>query len=211
MQAGPGRQHCTHRVEQGAAEPKNTLFHTELEIWSVACWGDSHGVGAGPPGDGTGGGWAGLAVGHSREAGAPSLAHSSWEQLGQLCPLTQERGQCQCRCNSTPLTASHGPGPRSEVGGTGRLQRQQDPGCARSTALLRAGWHERPGTEQQQCPTARREHHGHRHGTGQAGHPPPATAHCSPAGRKGSAQRSWHGAARARNGLSSASAGAPRV
>lgn len=132
--------------------------------------------------------------GHGREAGAPSLAHSSWEQLWQLCPLTWDRGQRRCRFNITPHCQPRpGPGARSELGGTGRLQREQDPGCARSSPLLRAGRHERPGTEQQQFPTARQEHHGHTHGTGQAGHPPPATSQRTPAGRNGSAQCLWRG------------------
>lgn len=205
MQAGPGRQHSTHRVEQGAAEPKNTLFHTELEIWSVACWGDSHGVGRKTP---VPGGWNRMGLGwlrgRGREAGAPSLAHSVWELLWQLCPLTRDRGQCRCRFNTTPHP---GPGARSKLGGTGRLQREQGPGCTHSSPLLRAGWHERPGMEQQPFPSARQEHHGHTHGTGQAGHPPPATTHRTPAGRTGapSACGVGCGAAGARNGLSSTS------
>lgn len=90
-------------------------------------------------------GWAGCRA----MAGASSLPHSDWEQLGQLCPLTRERRQCRCPVLTTPLAASHSPRARSGAGGTG-----QAPEGAGSR-LLRAGWHDRPGTEQQALPTAR--------------------------------------------------------
>lgn len=102
MQAGPGRQHSTHLMEQGAAKPKYTLVCTELEFWSAACWGDSHGVGHRSPvpggWNGTGLGWLGAVAG----AGAPSQPHPNWEQLWRLCPLTQEK---------RPRTAGEGAGP----------------------------------------------------------------------------------------------------
>lgn len=200
MQAGPGRQHCTHLVEQGAAEPKNTLFHTELEIWSVACWGDSHGAGCGTP---VPGGWDGLGLGWLRGRGrarAPSLPHSSREQLWQLCPLTPGRGGSAGAASpaqpSLPAQPRAGQGARLEA--QAGLQREQDPS---SSPLLAAAWHKRPGTEQQPFPTARQ---GIRdtHRTGWAGHPPVAT---NSWGRNGSAQ---HGVA---SPPPAASAGTPQV
>lgn len=119
-------------------------------------------------------------------AGASSLPRSDWEQLGQLCPLTRERRQCWCPVHTTPLAACHSRRARSGAGGTG-----QAPEGAGSRQL-RAGWHERPGTEQQAFPTASQ-------GT-------PSSQH-TPAGRNGSAQHcAQHrgmGAARTWNGLSS--------
>lgn len=99
MQAGPGRQHCTHLVEQGAAEPKNTLFHTELEIWSVACWGDSHGAGCGTPVPGA---WDGPGLGWLRGQGSFPATFQPGAAVAALPSHPGERGQCRGRFTSTP-------------------------------------------------------------------------------------------------------------
>lgn len=119
-------------------------------------------------GDGMGLGWL---WGHGREAGAPFLAHSNWEQLWQLCPFTWERSPQHHRRGGSAgatLTPHHSlpamaPGQGRGAGweAQARLRREQDPGSTHPMPVLKAGWHERPGMEQQQFPTARQEHHGH--------------------------------------------------
>lgn len=118
-------------------------------------------------------------------AAAALPSHSGEEPLAP-----RERGQCWCHVNTTRLAASHSPGPGqgARLETQARLHREQHPGCTCSSPLLKAGWHRRPGTEHQQFPTARQEHHGHRHGTGHAGHPPAAITPRTPARRNGSAQ-----------------------
>lgn len=140
MQAGPGRQHSTHLVQQGAAEPKNTLFHTELEIWSVACWGDSHGVGRGTPvpGGWNGGDWAGCRImagpgllpchiPAGSSCGSPALSAGRGGSAGAALPPQP----------SLPAPAQGRA--RSQAGGTGRAQREQGPGCARSSTAENSG------------------------------------------------------------------------
>lgn len=114
-----------HLVEQGAAEPKNTLFlHPIGDLVSSALGQLPRGGAQEPcPGrmerDGAGLGWLqGLLPCHIPTGSA-----------GAALPFSRDRRQCRCPVHITPLAASHSPRARSELGARARLRREQDPGC----------------------------------------------------------------------------------
>lgn len=76
-------------MEQGAAKPKYTIFHTELEFWSVACGATPTGWGTGAlsPEDGTGRGWA---------------AWGPWQGGRGSFPATFQRGAAAAALPSHP-------------------------------------------------------------------------------------------------------------
>lgn len=161
MQAGPGRQHSTTPRGTGSSRTKKYTFFApnwRFGQQRVGATPTGRGTGALSREDGTGWGWAGLA------AGAPSLPHSNWERWGSSALQPGQEAVPVPRSHHTPRCQPQPQG-KERAGGTG-----QAPEGAGSR-LLRAGWHERPGMEQQAFPSARQEHHGHTHGTGQAGHP----------------------------------------
>lgn len=136
-------------VEQGVAQPKHTLFCFQLEIWSVACWATPTGRGTGAvcprrmEGDGAGLGWLqgngrGFFPASFRLGAAGAALPSHPGEAAVPVPRSHHTPRCQPQPQGEERGGRHGAGSRGS-----------------RSRLLRAGWHDRPGTEQQALPTAR--------------------------------------------------------